>query len=60
MSVKILVEMKNEGLAKTKCEVKKLNPHIGNNPKINAQFNLYDHLYYQGVKVPSWPVNLDV
>lgn len=52
LSVKILVEMKNEGLAKTKCEVKKLNPHVGNNPEINAQFNLYDHLY-QGVKVPS-------
>lgn len=34
LSVKILVEMKNEGLAKTKCEMKKLNPHVGNNPRL--------------------------
>lgn len=48
--------------------MKKSKPHIGpkttttqdNKPKIYAQFNLYDHLYYQGVKVLSWPVNLDV
>lgn len=54
---KILVLIHNEGPAKTSEEVK---PPHREQPKINAQFNLYDHLYYQGVKVLSWPVNLDV